>query len=407
MTNITNYFLTRLDDSGNAQVTILSGSYAAIQLYVDNALIIETASMTFKATVPVNKKIDVLGISSGERGTDFSDQLSDEFGDKVEFTLPNTFGGRPVHIYTDYRTGTIDFGRPFANGVASVAAGGVGWAAFDEPQWNAFSESDWDQFSEDGASNAKLTIGRRLPIGTYRFALVNFNLSNNYHDPYIITQTIRTRPDEITPFIDSFDKGLDELTIATDDDGRGTYTIYAAPWGSPATAINFTIPLGQSSVSPIVIYGARGLNTNTTRYLAIRKTVNGVEEQNWNVIAFTLVGSEWVGSYPDAPSYLTGAIAESDTVLLSYRFSSSRPCDGFNIYAGVGSVDYSTPIKTITNNGRGSYRISLPIINATTLYGVRAFTGAMEEQNTTTVSVSPLDALVQVTGAATATWSEA
>lgn len=507
MTPITTYFLTRLDTSGNVQIDIIGNAYAAYQLYVDNALIAEATGTPFKASFAKNKKVDVLGISSGESGTDFSDDLDDSFGDKVEFILPISYFGKAVKIYSDHRTGVIDYGRPIAFVLCKNIIEGIGWHAFTANEWNTFTADQWNAFGADGFQQVKLVAPLRLQVGTYKFALVTFDPVNNYHQPLIVTQTITSRPDEITPYIVSYDPALDELVIGTDDIDDGVYRLYAAPWGMPKTAINFNSPLLSSSVTPVEAYALVTSHTDSTRYFVLRKTVNGQEEKNFDAFALVTIGGDWEGNYPsppsylrgeiidknevklswryqsqrdtkgfnvysdsgdgsidyttviasvdytgdgslsvtlpaittatkygvrtfgwneesntdfvsvspvslsvslvpDAPKYLRASIGESDIVLLSYKFSTSRLCDGFHIYAGEGAVDYSDIIQTITNDGRGSYQVSLPTISVATTYAVRAFYGDLEESNTDTVTVSPLADLVAITGNSTTTWSE-
>lgn len=300
MTVITDYFITRLDDSGNIEVQILDNTpYASHQLYVDNALAKESTETTFNAVARKNKKIDVLGLDVGEQGVNFGNRLADEFGDKVEFILPHTFMGRAVKVYSDHRTGVIDYGRPVAYGVALRSIGNLAWHTLSADEWNQFTPEQWDTFTADGDDTgalALLTITPRLRSGTYQFALVNYVPMDNFRDPYIFTKEVSTRPNELNPYIASFDADLDQLLIGTDDEGIGTYKVYAAPWGSPKTSLDFSSPILSTSVSPVFAAGIRNTHTDSTRYLAVRKTVNGVEEQNFNVLAFTVVGGDWEGN---------------------------------------------------------------------------------------------------------------
>jgi hypothetical protein len=182
------------------------------------------------------------------------------------------------------------------------------------------------------------------------------------------------------------------------------YSVYAAPWGQPKAAIDFTTPIATTSTAPVILQGIRGLQLSGDRYLCIRKTVNGIEEKNFNVIHFILDGNgEWIGNYPLAPYHLSAEVIEGNRVELTweYQVGSVTP-SGFYIFAGVGTVNYTTPLKTFAYRG-GIQTETLPSISADTIYGVRAFHGGNVEQNTTTVLVPAPATPVNISGVTTAT----
>lgn len=310
MTPITNYIVVRETDPNNppvipefGQVTVLDATvYDHYQLYVDNAKYATSTSKTFpELWLPYNKKLDVLGLTVGDNA-DYSSSLSDSNGDKVEVLIPDTFSGLTVNVYYDHGTGTIDYGRPILTGI-TIGAGGIGWSNLDDTpddSWGHLTDSQWGTLPADAGISLKFAITPRLQSGTYKFAIVNYKASDPdfYHDPFITSITVTTRPDEITPFVQWYEDATDTMGIGVEDDGVGTYNVYAGAIGGDQTTINWT-PIFTSTDATIKLTGFRDGLENGTRYFLCRKTVNGVEEKNWNWVEVQWIGGIWTGNFPN------------------------------------------------------------------------------------------------------------
>src|SRR5690242_1477332 len=91
-----------------------------------------------------------------------------------------------------------------------------------------------------------------------------------------------------------------------------TYNVYLSGWGGSPEDIDFSAPAFTSPDTNIIIpdfVSDTGGSSDGTIYLVVRAEEDGIEEQNFNVIAFTLFGGEWTGRYqppvPNVPVHLS------------------------------------------------------------------------------------------------------
>lgn len=408
---IDHYILTRRNEHFVEVEIFDTTSYASRQLYVDNALSVETTETTFIAAIKKNQKVDILGLSGGEVGQDLSHHLSDDNGDKVEFDLPTIYEGKQVRVYGDNRTGFVDFGKPLGDATASnviddgLNLGDLTLEALGDLTLHGLGSLELDGHAEP---YVKLFITRRLPDGAYKFALVNWNAADNYHAPQIISKLIATRPDEAEPYLVAYDPDTDLLTLSAgveETDGY-TYWVYAADWGEGKDLIDFDSPLIGLTSSPLHLPGLRGSQLNGTRYLAVRKAKGVIEEKNFNIVAFVVANGDWVGNVPGAPFKLKGTILAENKVRLrwQYQIDGAVPT-GFKVYSGTTSINYASPIADVPFEN-GILGVELPSISATTKFAVRAYKGGNEEQNIEYITVTPLSVPELVEGEAFATWKD-
>lgn len=360
--------------------------YWAYQVYADNVLVEESRTEPFDAGIKKNTKIDVVGITAEESGLDFGRALDDQNGPKVKVQVPIEYQGREFKLYGDKTSGTIDYGRAITSGTISEAL--PAWSTFTLDQWQQFTLDEWASFELD-PTYAQFLVTERLANGTHKLALVNYTSADYFHRPYIFEKTISSRPDEITPFVESYDPNLDVLVIGTDDNRVGTYSVYAAPWNAEATEIDFSNPIATAENAPISISEFRGEQADSYRYLSVRKTLEGIEEQNTTIIRLELSGSDWEGNIPTAPTHLTASLFDSDRVRLAWQYRSGIAPDGFHVYRGeTDGISYASPVATVPYAGSGVFAINLSEISGTKLFAVRAYRGELEEQNAITISIS-------------------
>lgn len=413
MTAITHFILTRLR-SDQSRVDIFDNtSYATRQVYVDNALVIETTSFSFVAQIKANQKVDILGLSSGEAGTDFSSSLSDDNGDKIEFALPITYSGLTVRIYGDIDTTEIDFGTPVGSGTVgdNVVRTGLN---LGDLTLNGYGDIDLDGYGsllltgDNGEPYVRLFITKRLANGTYRFAVVNYNQADNEHRPLYLSKTITTRPDELAPYIVDYNSVTDQMVVsAGTNETTGVYSLYTADWGVGATGINFSTPFFTSTHSPFIVSGFRGVNNSGSRIFVVRKTVSGVEDQSTVVLTFTVLGGNWTGNIPSAPAHLTGTILAGNKVRLKWQYQpTSQVPTGFKVYSGVGAIAYDTADATVPYVGEGIITVDLDAITEATRFSVRAYQGGVDDGNVEYVTMTPLDVPVIVSATGVETWKE-
>lgn len=296
MTPLTQYIINReTNDHELADVQIYdSTSYAAYQVYVDDAQILQTTAKTFTIVFPVNKKIDVLGLASNELGSDFSASLNDANPDKVLITIPDSYSGLTVNVYGDNGTGTIDYGRPILTGLV-MGENGLGWVGLTDPQW--ISLDSWATMPDVGGTSLQFGITQRLESGSYKFAIVNTTDGDYYHAPYIATATVASRPDEITPSIAWYEPTTDSLAFDVGSAASGAFNCYAGPFGGNQTTVSQTSPFATVG-APVIFQGLRGSTNFGFRWLLIRRVVGGIEEKNWNWVLFTVEAGNWVGNGP-------------------------------------------------------------------------------------------------------------
>jgi hypothetical protein len=411
MTPLSQYIITRATPTTN-QVTVTifdSTSYAWYQVYSDLALVAEQSSTSFTCTCPPNKKIDVLGLPAGEHGTDFNSLIDNSNGDKVELDLPSTYRGLTILVYSDYGTGTINYSRlldridttslPIFETESFYSLTDVEFDVFTSPQFNPLPSQ--------GTDTIRMTVTPRQPNGTYEFGILSADSS---HPPLVKTQAILTRPDEIAPLIVSYDPAGDVLVLSCQSEDVGsyvTYSVYASAFGAAATTINFSSPLTTSHSPTISIHPFRSSTTAGTRYIYVRKAISGIEEKNWNQIAFVVANSDWTGNTPAAPTGLTGLLVEGLAVALSwsYYLGSVLP-DGFHVYSdgGTGTINYSTPIGTVLFSAGFSFQTAA--ISSATKFGVRAYKGGNEEGNTNSITVTPPTGPAITSGVTAPTWRD-
>jgi hypothetical protein len=257
------------------------------------------------------------------------------------------------------------------------------------------------------ADYIRATITPRQPNGTYEYGILSADSS---HPPLVVTQAILTRPDEIAPLIGSYDPVGDVLVISCQCEDVGsdvTYSVYASAFGAAATTINFSSPLTTSNSPTISITPFRGATTAGTRLIYVREAISGIEEKNWNQIAFTVANSDWTGNIPAAPTGLTGLLVEANAVALSwtYYLGSVVPT-GFHVYSdgGTGTINYASPIGTVLYSAGFTFQTAA--ISSATKFGVRAFKAGNEEANTNYITVTPPTGPAISSGTTQATWRD-
>src|ERR1035437_219739 len=194
------------------------------QLYINNSLYAKYTSTAFNFISKPDKKIDILGVSAGEYNFDLSEILDDTSGDKVQIELPSTYRGT-VAIYSDNGTGIINYGKRLAE-VQATGCDLIGWS--DEAQ----GDFDWGEYTNTNTGGwghqlfgystwghgtvpfetCTIFTTKRYGSGTYKFALIPISLSD-HGQPFIVTKTIDTRPNEIIYGIRSYDISTDTLII--------------------------------------------------------------------------------------------------------------------------------------------------------------------------------------------------
>lgn len=78
------------------------------------------------------------------------------------------------------------------------------------------------------------------------------------------------------------------------------YNIYASPWGGTPEEIDFTTTAFTSTDNPIILdsfMDTVGGSGDGTIYLCVRHSLDGIEEQNFNIITFTIYLGQWTGRY--------------------------------------------------------------------------------------------------------------
>lgn len=198
-TIITEYLLTIIDENSMTGEILDDTSYYGYQIYVDNSLLTESLTITFRFAATQNQKIDIIGISSGESGIDHSSLLSDANGDKVRISIPSKYNGT-MDIFSDAGKPVINYGKRLGQ-VTQVGDSVGGWGHF------AYGHQTWGvHFS------SYIFTTKRQSNGVVKFSILPVN-SNRGGTPYILTETIVTRPDQIVTQIRGYDSVTDTLTL--------------------------------------------------------------------------------------------------------------------------------------------------------------------------------------------------
>ncbi len=122
------------------------------------------------------------------------------------------------------------------------------------------------------------------------------------------------------------------------------YNVYASDWGGAIADIDLSTPIYSTSINPVAFQ----LTGDGTRYIIVRKSVDGIEEKNTNVIAFTLSDGEWAGNVPDAP-VISGTMVDGNIAILTWN-NTDYNISSYNIYEDsslIATVPYAG-IDTLT-----------------------------------------------------------
>lgn len=177
---------------------------------------------------------------------------------------------------------------------------------------------------------------------------------------------------------------------------RAIYSVYSnAGHGDPidyGTSVDVTDALTYTT-APLAFPG-------TWKFAArARWAVSGLEEQNIDCMVSIILDASGkdITNQPPAPSGLRAFPLSGGTIRaewLSPPTTGPKTPQGFHVYTGVGSVDYSTVIATISYGSAifGSFVANLTGFadGITYLVGVRAFNGTSEENNTIAVAVTAI-----------------
>ncbi len=159
------------------------------------------------------------------------------------------------------------------------------------------------------------------------------------------------------------------------------YNIYLSAFGAAKEDIDFSSPAYTVSDNPIIITDFTGGSvTDATCYICIRKEVDGIEEQNWNIIPFTLVSGQWVDGLV-AVTDLRVAMRDGYIAVLSWKHSGSV-CDAFEVYGNA------VLLGTYPFDGMNYYTISLTI-STETIFQVISVKNGVRSSNSNSVTVSP------------------
>jgi hypothetical protein len=162
-----------------------------------------------------------------------------------------------------------------------------------------------------------------------------------------------------------------------------SYNIYTSPWNGTEEEIDFSTPAFTSDVNPIILPTFAGVNTGLI-YLCVRETINGIEEKNWNIIAFSTTALL-------APTYLGGQMSDGNTVILRWFYNlpvttvgpiEQNNCDGFYIYQN------NVKVATVPFTGSANITKTLNISIAKT-FKVSAYKGLLESNYSNSITVSP------------------
>ena len=177
--------------------------------------------------------------------------------------------------------------------------------------------------------------------------------------------------------------------------------VYDVFWnaGAADAPIDYSTPLASGLTA--LTFSTRALARSSTYLFGVRArdTITGLSESNVDAVVKVVIDANGndVSAQPLPAHHLTALPLAAGKLQIEWAYPYRQPNPkpkGFRVYIGTGPApDYSAPVATASYlQGQLVFRTTIgPLVGGQAYtIGVRAFTSAVEETNTDTISATPI-----------------